>query len=124
MNSRPKQSDYLFKIVLIGDSSVGKTRLMFRFAGRCQEKSLMSLLSANDFHLFALLDNSFTKSLMPTIGVDFRSKVISIRDKTVSLNLWDTAGQEKFMTITRSYYVRSFFSTVIESLWSFLLAQR
>ncbi|CAF2461420.1 unnamed protein product [Rotaria sp. Silwood2] len=70
-----------YKILFIGDSAVGKTSLMFRFA-----------------------DNTFTESFTPTIGIDFKVKTILFRDKLIRLQLWDTAGQEKFYNITRSYY--------------------
>ncbi|CAF0821911.1 unnamed protein product [Didymodactylos carnosus] len=75
------QPDAQFKILLIGDSGVGKTCLMFRFA-----------------------DNMFAETFTPTIGIDFKIKTVRVRDKTIKLQLWDTAGQEKFYNITRSYY--------------------
>uniref|UniRef100_A0A6A7GA75 GTP-binding protein YPTC1 n=1 Tax=Hirondellea gigas TaxID=1518452 RepID=A0A6A7GA75_9CRUS len=73
--------DYLFKTVLIGDSGVGKSCLLLRFA-----------------------DDSFTDSYISTIGVDFRFRTVSIDNKTVKLQIWDTAGQERFRTITSAYY--------------------
>lgn len=73
--------DYLFKLVLIGDSGVGKSCLLLRFA-----------------------DDNFTDSYISTIGVDFRFRTINIDDKTVKLQIWDTAGQERFRTITSAYY--------------------
>ncbi|CAF1244234.1 unnamed protein product [Adineta ricciae] len=81
MATKRTQPDWSFKILLIGDSGVGKTCLMFRFA-----------------------DNMFAESFTPTIGIDFKIKTLRVRDKTVKLQLWDTAGQEKFFNITRSYY--------------------
>jgi len=73
--------DHLFKLVLIGDSGVGKSCLLLRFA-----------------------DDQFTESYITTIGVDFRFKTISVSGKTVKLQIWDTAGQERFRTITSAYY--------------------
>jgi len=73
--------DYLFKLVLIGDSGVGKSCLLLRFA-----------------------DDSFTDSYISTIGVDFRFRTVNIDLKTVKLQIWDTAGQERFRTITSAYY--------------------
>jgi len=73
--------DYLFKLVLIGDSGVGKSCLLLRFA-----------------------DDSFTDSYISTIGVDFRFRTVNIENKTVKLQIWDTAGQERFRTITSAYY--------------------
>jgi len=73
--------DYLFKILLIGDSGVGKSCLLLRFS-----------------------DGSYTDSYISTIGVDFKIKTLTLDDKTVKLQIWDTAGQERFRTITSSYY--------------------
>ena len=73
--------DYLFKMVLIGSSSVGKTCLFLQYA-----------------------DNLFNDSFMPTIGVDFRIKSMEIDNSFVKMQIWDTAGQERFKTITSSYY--------------------
>eukprot|EP00750_Incisomonas_marina_P007953 INCI15103.1.p2 GENE.INCI15103.1~~INCI15103.1.p2 ORF type:complete len:210 (-),score=46.43 INCI15103.1:1443-2072(-) len=81
MASIKRDYDYLFKLVLIGDSSVGKSCLLLRFA-----------------------DDSFTESYISTIGVDFRFRTVKIGDKTVKLQIWDTAGQERFRTITSAYY--------------------
>jgi len=79
--SKQRDYDYLFKLVLIGDSGVGKSCLLLRFA-----------------------DDSFTESYISTIGVDFRFRTVKIENKTVKLQIWDTAGQERFRTITSAYY--------------------
>jgi len=81
MSGGMKDYDFLFKLVLIGDSGVGKSCLLLRFA-----------------------DDNFTDSYISTIGVDFRFRTINIKDKTVKLQIWDTAGQERFRTITSAYY--------------------
>jgi len=73
--------DHLFKLVLIGDSGVGKSCILLRFA-----------------------DDSFTESYITTIGVDFRFRTINVNNKNVKLQIWDTAGQERFRTITSAYY--------------------
>ncbi|CEL92628.1 unnamed protein product [Vitrella brassicaformis CCMP3155] len=73
--------DYLFKLLLIGDSGVGKSCLLLRFA-----------------------DDTYTDSFISTIGVDFKIRTIELDGKTVKLQIWDTAGQERFRTITSSYY--------------------
>lgn len=78
---KAKDYDYLFKLVLIGDSGVGKSCLLLRFA-----------------------DDAFTESYISTIGVDFRFRTIKIDKKTIKLQIWDTAGQERFRTITSAYY--------------------
>lgn len=73
--------DYLFKILLIGDSGCGKSSILSRF---CDDKF--------DYHF------------MSTIGVDFKIKNLAINDINIKLQIWDTAGQERFRTITGSYY--------------------
>jgi len=80
--SMATEYDYLFKLLLIGDSGVGKSCLLLRFA-----------------------DHTYTESYISTIGVDFKIRTITTRDeKTIKLQIWDTAGQERFRTITSSYY--------------------
>jgi len=80
MNPNPEY-DYLFKLLLIGDSGVGKSCLLLRFA-----------------------DDTYTESYISTIGVDFKIRTIELDGKTIKLQIWDTAGQERFRTITSSYY--------------------
>lgn len=69
------------KLLLIGDSSVGKSSLLLRFA-----------------------EDSFSQTFISTIGVDFKTRTIPIDDEQVKLSIWDTAGQERFRTITAAYY--------------------
>ncbi|ONM17715.1 Ras-related protein RABD1 [Zea mays] len=73
--------DYLFKLLLIGDSLVGKSCFLLRFA-----------------------DDSYVDSYISTIGVDFKIRTVEVEGKTVKLQIWDTTGQERFRTITSSYY--------------------
>lgn len=73
--------DHLFKLLIIGDSGVGKSSLLLRFA-----------------------DNMFSGSYITTIGVDFKIRTINIDGEKVKLQIWDTAGQERFRTITSTYY--------------------
>ena len=75
------QYDLLFKVLLIGNSGVGKSSLFLRF-----------------------VDDIWEDSFVPTIGVDFKVKTLSIEDKKIKLQIWDTAGQERFRTIISSYY--------------------
>ncbi|GMM41293.1 hypothetical protein FOG51_02175 [Hanseniaspora uvarum] len=82
MKNSSSDFDYLFKLLLIGDSGVGKSCLLLRFA-----------------------DNSYNSDYISTIGVDFKIKTLKLdNDKIVKLQIWDTAGQERFRTITSSYY--------------------
>ncbi|XP_021747116.1 GTP-binding protein YPTM2-like [Chenopodium quinoa] len=76
-----QEYDYLFKLLLIGDSGVGKSCLLLRFA-----------------------DDSYVESYISTIGVDFKIRTVEQDGKTIKLQIWDTAGQERFRTITSSYY--------------------
>jgi len=80
-NNKAQQYDYLIKLLLIGDSGVGKSCLLLRFS-----------------------DDSFTPSFITTIGIDFKIKTIELDGKRIKLQIWDTAGQERFRTITTAYY--------------------
>lgn len=73
--------DYLFKILLIGDSGVGKSCILIRFT-----------------------EDTYSEAYISTIGVDFKIKTIESGGKIIKLQIWDTAGQERFRTITSSYY--------------------
>ncbi|KAL2611494.1 hypothetical protein R1flu_023186 [Riccia fluitans] len=74
-------NDYRMKLLLIGDSGVGKSCLLLRFC-----------------------DDSFATSFITTIGIDFKVRTIDVDGKKVRLQIWDTAGQERFRTITTAYY--------------------
>ncbi|KFM77572.1 Ras-related protein Rab-35, partial [Stegodyphus mimosarum] len=76
-----REYDHLFKLLIIGDSGVGKSSLLLRFA-----------------------DNTFSGNYITTIGVDFKIRTLEIDDEKVKLQIWDTAGQERFRTITSTYY--------------------
>ena len=73
--------DCMAKVIIIGDSGVGKTNFITRFC-----------------------EGSFKESYVATIGVDFKIKSVSIEDKKYKLQIWDTAGQERFKNITQAYY--------------------
>ncbi|XP_078618764.1 ras-related protein Rab-39B-like [Branchiostoma floridae x Branchiostoma japonicum] len=76
---------YQFRLILIGDSTVGKSSLLRRFT-----------------------DGKFIEYSDPTVGVDFFARLMEVEPgKRVKLQLWDTAGQERFRSITRSYYRNS-----------------
>jgi len=80
-SSSQEEYDYLYKVVLIGDSGVGKSNLLSRF-------------TRNEFNLE-------TKS---TIGVEFATRSIQTEGKTIKAQIWDTAGQERYRAITSAYY--------------------
>ncbi|KAJ0791345.1 putative small GTP-binding protein [Helianthus annuus] len=73
--------EYLFKIVVIGDSAVGKSNLLSRFAR-----------------------DEFDAHSKATIGVEFQTQVVDIDGKEVKAQVWDTAGQERFRAVTSAYY--------------------
>jgi len=73
--------DHLFKLLLVGDSGVGKTSILMRFTA-----------------------GSFEEDVRNTVGVDLKVKIINFRGKKIKLTLWDTAGQERFRTLTSAYY--------------------
>ncbi|CAJ2676843.1 unnamed protein product [Trifolium pratense] len=79
-SSGQQEFDYSFKLLMIGDSGVGKSCLLLRF-------------TSDDF-----------QDLSPTIGVDFKVKYLTMDGKILKLAVWDTAGQERFRTLTSSYY--------------------
>ena len=72
---------YIIKIVTLGDSMVGKTSIVYRY-----------------------FENKFNESILSTIGIDFKTKYIKVRDASVKVLIWDTAGQEKFRNIAKQYY--------------------
>lgn len=72
--------DYVFKVVLIGDSAVGKSQLLARFSR-----------------------NEFSLDSKATIGVEFQTRTLTIDHKTVKAQIWDTAGQERYETISPSF---------------------
>ncbi len=73
--------NYLMKFILIGNSGVGKSSLLFQF-----------------------IENRFKNGVEPTIGIEFGTKMLEVGGKTVRLQIWDSAGQENYRSITRAYY--------------------
>ncbi|CBY08421.1 unnamed protein product [Oikopleura dioica] len=76
-----EEHDLSLKILLIGDSGAGKTSLLLRYS-----------------------NNKFESSMIATIGIDFKIKTIVVKGKRIKLQVWDTAGAERFRTMTQSYY--------------------
>ena len=77
-----QQKEFLYKILLLGDTSVGKTCFLMRYT-----------------------DNTFQEIHMSTIGLDYKLKNVQLEDgKIVKIQIWDTAGQDRFRSITKNYY--------------------
>ena len=81
MNTDHFDHDYLFKVLLIGDTNVGKTSIVTK-----------------------ITDNDFTNQSKLTIGVDLRIHNFKLANKNIKMQIWDTAGQERFEAITQAYY--------------------
>ena len=75
------EAKYTYKILTIGESGVGKTCILRRF-----------------------VDNKFLKNHLATIGIDFKTKNLTVNNQTIKLKIWDTAGQDRFRNITNQYY--------------------
>ncbi|KRW98602.1 P-loop containing nucleoside triphosphate hydrolase [Pseudocohnilembus persalinus] len=80
-NNKEQSYDWLVKVLIVGDSAVGKTQILNRFT-----------------------ENTFSTSHTATLGVDFKIKTLDIDDKRLKMQIWDTAGQERFKSITQTYY--------------------
>ena len=87
--------NYLFKYIIIGDPSVGKSNILMKFA-----------------------HNKFTDEYQATIGVDFGGRSIANNSKIYRIQIWDTAGQENFRSITRAYYKNSVCALVVYDITS------
>ncbi|KAK9743205.1 hypothetical protein RND81_03G224100 [Saponaria officinalis] len=78
---REMRVDYVYKVVVIGDSAVGKSQLLSRFA-----------------------KNEFSLDSKSTIGVEFQTRTLNIKSKVIKAQIWDTAGQERYRAVTSAYY--------------------
>ncbi|XP_039898591.1 ras-related protein Rab-15-like isoform X1 [Simochromis diagramma] len=79
-----KQYDFLFRLLMLGDSGVGKTCMLRRFT-----------------------ESDFDTTHISTIGIDFKMKTLEVDGTKVRVQIWDTAGQERYQTITKQYYRRA-----------------
>ena len=80
-NNSDQNYEFIFKVLLLGNSNVGKSSLFLRF-----------------------VDDIWNDTFIPTIGVDFKIKTFEIDSKKIKMQIWDTAGQERFKNIIASYY--------------------
>jgi len=80
-NVNPNEFDHLYKLVLVGDAMVGKSSLIIRYA-----------------------DNTFVDEEVGSIGADFKVSFVNVEKKRIKIQIWDTAGQEKFRVMTSSYF--------------------
>ena len=76
-----EEYDEIFKVVLIGDSGVGKTNILSRY-----------------------VRDEFSIETKSTVGVEFGSKIVKVNNQTIKVQIWDTAGQERYKSITTAYY--------------------
>ena len=76
-----EEYNIIFKVVLIGDSAVGKTNILSRY-----------------------IKDDFSIETKNTVGVEFGSKIIKYKENTIKIQIWDTAGQERYRSITNAYY--------------------
>ena len=81
MSKASNNYDHLFRYIIVGDMAVGKSCILLQFT-----------------------DNKFRHQHELTIGVEFGAKTITLNNKTIKIQIWDTAGQEAFQAITRTYY--------------------
>ena len=81
---KPEKPRMVIRLLMIGDSSVGKTSLVVRYD-----------------------EDSFSTMFMTTIGVDYRDKLVTIEGRDIKLQIWDTAGQERFRSLTSNFFGRA-----------------
>ena len=73
--------DFIFKVLLLGNSDVGKSSIILRY-----------------------VDQIWSDTFVPTIGVDFKVKTVQVDNKNIKMQIWDTAGQERFRTVISTYF--------------------
>jgi small GTP-binding protein len=83
-NNNNNNNELLIKILLLGESGVGKTSILLNYT-----------------------ENKFSKSYLPTIGIDYKTKILDINNHNIKIKIWDTAGQEKFRNLTSQYFRNS-----------------
>jgi small GTP-binding protein len=90
MSLKEINSRFLFKYIIIGDSFVGKSKILLRY-----------------------VNNTYNENFVITIGAEFGAKTINIDDQEIRIQIWDTAGMENFKSITRSYYKNSLCAIIV-----------
>lgn len=81
VTNQDESFDYIFKFIIIGDAGVGKSCILHQF-----------------------VEGKYKKSSSHTIGVEFGSKILQVGNSRIKLQIWDTAGQDRYRAVTRSYY--------------------
>ena len=89
-SSKKGDADFVFRMIILGESGVGKTSILQRYR-----------------------DCEFDESLQPTVGVDFSSKLLKRPQGLVKLQIWDSAGQEKYRSLTRTYFRNTIASVLV-----------
>ncbi len=90
MSTLEKSETFLFKYIIIGDSFVGKSKILLRYT-----------------------NNTYNENFVITIGAEFGAKTINIDGQEIRIQIWDTAGMENFKSITRSYYKNSICALIV-----------
>jgi small GTP-binding protein len=83
--SGKEEIHYFVKLLMLGDSGVGKSCLMMRFS-----------------------DGKFPLDVVGTAGIDCKERIVSAEDKNIRVQIWDTAGQERYSVLTESYYKKAY----------------
>lgn len=91
--NKDQSFDYIAKVILVGETNVGKTNILTRY---CKDE--------------------FKSDSSATVGIEFAYKIVKSFEKTIKLQIWDTAGQEKFRSITNSFYMNSSAALVVFDL--------
>lgn len=83
MDEDPEKYDFMKKVLMVGNSGVGKTCVLLKY-----------------------LEDKFAVNHLPTVGIDFKMKIHNVDGKRIKLQIWDTAGQERFITLTNTFFQR------------------
>lgn len=91
-----------YKILVLGDSNVGKTCIVHRFCDERYYDTYISTIGKQNNEIIKCI--SFIRSDYVFLGIDFKQKIVNLDGVPIKLQIWDTAGQERFRTLTTAYY--------------------